>query len=172
MFTHIAQNEHAKTVLIQLFKHDDPTFDPTALSVADRWKVYVTAYEAVEPTEGVKYPRIIEFPYLRRGVRQQWGEDQPSLDAVVDDSKSSESLIFRILQNGEPGYVLKFEPGESEYAVSGDPKVSIAEVAEEAEKRGGVASEITQLNSEWMKGMSKDQVDKKKQSYAELIATR
>jgi hypothetical protein len=100
-------------------------------------------------------------------VRQQWGEDKPSLDGVVDQVRSTENLGFRIMHNAETKYRLYFEPGGSEYAIAKNSKVSRPEVDIEAVRRGDAAEEMYWKNNEWMKGMSQDEVDRRKQAYEE-----
>jgi paired amphipathic helix protein Sin3a len=151
------QGKIEKVVEIQLFKPEDPTFEPSTLSAAERWKVYVTAFEAVEPTDGLTYPRNVDFPYLRRGMRQQWGDDIPPLGTIVDNMGGSENMVFRI--NHTNSYKLEFEPGHSEYHISRDAKVDQAEVDLEAQRRGQQARESHETNPEWMKGLSQERRD-------------
>lgn len=145
-------------------KAEDPTFEPSALSLVERWKVYVSAYETVEPTLTFRYNRSLEFPFLRRGVRQQFGEDQPSDSNIADMiSESTENLEFRIQQGQK--YRLEFSPHAYEYAISKKVEVSRSAVDEEAAKRGATAAEKFEYNSSWMEGKSADEVDQYKQAY-------
>lgn len=156
---------------VQLFKTDDPTHDPSTLDATDRWKSYVTSYENVEPTEGIRFDQPLTMPYLKRGVRQQYGEDRPSLESVVDGVKSDESLEFRVMHKSSSKYVLHFEPDTFEFASVKDPKVSSTEVADEAVRRGDGAEGIYYLSNEWMKGMSQEEVDETKRVYEEKYAS-
>jgi paired amphipathic helix protein Sin3a len=166
--TDCTQNEIKKIVQIQLFKPDDPTIEPSTLSAAERWKVYVTAFEALEPTEGVRYERSIDFPYLRRGIRQQWGDDIPEVESIVDSLRSSENMVFRI--NHTNAYKIEFEPNHSEYHVSRESNVTRAEVDLEGQRRGENAKEIYVNNPEWMKSIDKEEVDAAKQVYEDLLS--
>src|ERR1700761_887784 len=152
---------------IQLFKPDDPTFEPSTLSDTDRWKVYISAYQSNEPTEGVTYIRPPQFPFLRRAMRQQWGEDQPSLDSVIADTKRSGELPFHVVTET---YKPTFDPDTAELAIMTWAKGTEAEAEQESKRRETVASEVYQANSDWMKGLSKDDVDQKKQAFADAFA--
>jgi paired amphipathic helix protein Sin3a len=161
--TDTTQDEKDQVVQIQLIKNEDPTIETSNLTAAQRWKVYVTAYESLEPTEGITYARSLDFPYLRRGVRQQWGDDIPQVESVVDTLTSSENMVFRI--NHNHSYKIDFEPSRSEYHVYREGKTTRAEIDLEATRRGENFQEIFVNNPEWMKGQSKDDVDRAKQVF-------
>jgi hypothetical protein len=101
---------------------------------------------------------------LKRGVRQQWGEDEPTRNSGMTDLKSSENLIFRIKQDIR--YKLQFVPGTSEYVIS-KTDVSAAAVMAEAHHRGDEAAEKMVYNNKWMKDLSADEVDQFKRTYLE-----
>jgi paired amphipathic helix protein Sin3a len=165
--SNIEQDELDPTVYIQLFKPEDPTFEPSSMSEADIWKVYVSAFEDIEPTEGTQYIRTPSIPYMRRVLRQQWGEDQPGLERALHSLHNTEGMQFRV---GMKEYKLLFEPEASETTLTTWSRATAAEVAQEAERRGGAASESFQANSEWMKGLSRDDVDEKKQTFSTIYA--
>jgi len=163
----IVWDEVESAVEIQLFKPDDPTHDPSEMSEADIWKAYVSAYENVVPTEGTQYIRTASIPYMRRSYRQQWGEDQAGTErSIKADRDNADAMLFRV---GMKDYKLVFEPETSETTLTAWSKTTDAEVSQEAERRGAAASESFQANSEWMKGLSRDNVDDKKQSFSTLF---
>ncbi|KAF2435797.1 hypothetical protein EJ08DRAFT_645479 [Tothia fuscella] len=161
----ITYDEHSKEVQIQMFKPEDPTFESSALTEAERWKVYVSSYESVEPTETIRYDRQLHETYSRRGLRQQQGEDAPTLDSDSDHIVSEENLQFRIQHKGEQKYMLRFEPGTFGFFTVRDAKVSLKDVALEAERRGDAAEEKIRINNRTMEGVPKDVVDERSAEY-------
>ncbi|QDS68319.1 hypothetical protein FKW77_010685 [Venturia effusa] len=163
----ITYDEEEHAVEIQLFKPNDPTHDPTSMSMADIWKSYISCYESRAPTEGVQHHRHPSYPYLRRTYRQQWGEDQAGASQLDPGEHTSDTLQFRV---GMKDYKLIFDAETSETVVTTWSKTSDAEVNQEAEKRGAIAAESFQANSEWMKGTTTNYVDEKKQEFTSAWA--
>lgn len=162
--TNTKQDEEQPAVEIQLFKHDDPTHDPTSMSVADIWKSYISTYEKRAPTEGVHFHRLPSYPYMRRTYRQQWGEDQVGSDQSHPGDHTSDVLQFRV---GMKDYKLMFDAETSETTLNTWSKTTNGEVLQEADRRGAVASESFQANSEWMKGATTTYVDERKQIFSD-----
>ncbi|KIW07558.1 hypothetical protein, variant [Verruconis gallopava] len=153
-------------ITIQLIKSTDPTFETSLLSRAEAWKVYISSYETVYPTEGVDHS-LVRLPILKRNLKQLFGETgEPTAKLEELNIVDIERMQFRISAST---YRMEVEPFSTDFIAnfSGYRVVKDKDAQAEAERRGAEVEERFRANSEWMKGRSKDEVDAKKQEFAE-----
>lgn len=153
---------------IQLIKSSDPTFEASLLSRAEAWKVYISSYETIYPTEGVDHAGV-QFPFLRRSLKNQFGSEDPSDKLAELSFVDNERMQFRI---GASSYRMEVEPYSTDLidnSVNNPRAVSKADANAETERRSASVEERFSANAEWMKGRSKEEVDTKKQEFMEMF---
>lgn len=151
-------------ITIQLIKSQDPTFESSSLSRAEAWKVYISSFETVYPTEGVDH-NTVRTPFLRRALRTRFGNEngEPGPNDDASGKYFDERMQFRI---SATTYRMEVEPGSSDFLANAS-KVGEKEGRAETERRSAEVEERWRANSEWMKGRAKDEVDAKKQEFKE-----
>lgn len=165
------------TAYVRLFKKDDPTFEHNSLDRIKRWRCYVAAYMAVEPTEGVQ-SNSVAIPYLKNRFTK--GEEL-SDDERFELSRHWDKITVAI---SPAGYIMKFiatEPfgtGGVQYFVQ--PEKSRAGVNENVssasddykslkESKRDRTQELLIRNTTWMKDLSRDDVDAHKAIFKKSI---
>ncbi|KAF2013402.1 hypothetical protein BU24DRAFT_236899 [Aaosphaeria arxii CBS 175.79] len=163
----IAYDPAKMTAYIRLFKKDDPTFDHSVLDRVKRWRCYVAAYMAVEPTEGVQLSKV-HSPYLKNKLAK-------SHELADDERFDLVNHLDKITVSVSPaGYTMKFmatEPfgvGGVQYFVQPDrvragateglknPEEEYKALRESRKER---IQERLARNTTWMKDLSRDDVD-------------
>ena len=153
---------------VRLFKKDDPTFEFDQLDRVRRWRAYVASYMAVEPTEGIAFNKL-RHPYLaKRLAKLEDLNDDDRFDTLKSDDKITVSIFPQ-------NYTMKFiasEPfgtgGVQYFVQSNDVRTGVASNKEyetflEAKKER--VQELFVRNNEWMKDLSRDDVDQKKAAF-------
>jgi len=128
-----------------------------------RWHYYVGAYTVVEPTEGVQNGRV-RLPMLKRH-RPRTGEDDDSAEMVAAYGKVKplEQIVVRI---GVENYRPKFKENSEDYLLQPIEGDLVQAVEAETERKTDQGQEKALMNNRWMKGRSKNDVDKFKQDFA------
>jgi paired amphipathic helix protein Sin3a len=155
-----------------LFKKDDPTFDYDTLDRIKRWRCYIASYTAVEPTEEVDLSRV-STPYLKSRF--------PKGDDLSDEERHDRVRHYdKITINVSPAtYATKFiasEPnGTGGYMYFVHPDKVRAGLTEEGTKpswykalrdrRRERVEERLIRNTNWMKDVSRDDVDARKAAF-------
>lgn len=153
---------------VSIFKKDDPTFDVTALDRAKRWRYYLASYSSVDPTEGVPNDKV-QLPYLKHSLIKP-DESSEEYGALYDTLRSMEKLQFIIRAKD---YRIEFEnkgDGGVDYTVLSEAmRIGGEEGRREMEAlweaRSGLAQEKLVMNNAWMRGVSRDDVDARKQAF-------
>lgn len=153
---------------VRLFKKDDPTFEFDQLDRVRRWRAYVASYMAVEPTEGIAFNKL-RHPYLaKRLAKLEDLNDDDRFDTLKSEDKITVSIFPQ-------NYTMKFiasEPfgtgGVQYFVQSNDVRTGVAsnkdyETFLEAKKER--VQELFVRNNEWMKDLSRDDVDQKKAAF-------
>ncbi|KAF1975211.1 hypothetical protein BU23DRAFT_503770 [Bimuria novae-zelandiae CBS 107.79] len=164
----IAFDPNKMEAYVRLFKKDDPTFEFDQLDKVRRWRAYVASYMAVEPTEGLEFNKL-RHPYLAKRLAK--------LEGVSDDDrfetlKSEDKITVSILPHN---YTMKFlasEPfgiGGVQYFVQPDEIRAGVGSKEEyetlIESKKERVQELFVRNNEWMKNLSRDDVDERKAAF-------
>ncbi|KAJ4296291.1 Transcriptional regulatory protein sin3 [Kalmusia sp. IMI 367209] len=153
---------------VRLFKKDDPTFEFNQLDRVRRWRAYVASYMAIEPTEQLEFNKL-RHPYLKNRLAK--------IEDVTDDDRFENiKHMDKITVSISPAmYTMKFiasEPsgiGGIQYFVQPDAirsgASSKAEYESFAESRKERVQEILVRNNEWMKNLSRDDVEARKVAF-------
>jgi len=147
---------------VQIFKKSDATFDTETMSTEAKWSYYVASFVTRDPTEGVP----LSWPFLKRNLPPQL--DEAEYNRVFTPQWSAENLTVRICLGS---YRVLFDPGTEDWWVHGDRvRAKGREGVEVArEERKGAFEEKFVMNNGWMRGLSKDEVDRKKEEYRRWI---
>lgn len=153
---------------MRLFKKDDPTFEFDQLDKVRRWRAYVASYMAVEPTEDLEFNKL-RHPYLAKRLAKF---DDVSDDDRFDTLKSEDKITVSIFPQN---YTMKFiasEPfgtGGVQYFLQADEIRAGVGSEEEydtlVESKKERVQELFVRNNEWMKDLSRDDVDEKKAAF-------
>lgn len=159
--------------MVRLFKKDDPTFEFTQLDKVKRWRAYVASYMAIEPTEELDYTRL-RYPYLKNRLTK-------TEDLNDDDRFEHIKHLDKITVSISPAmYTMKFiasEPsgtGGIQYFVQPDgtragAADSVQNPREEYESltewRKDRVQEVFVRNNQWMKDLSRDDVEARKVAF-------
>ncbi len=151
---------------MQIFKKDDGTFDSYALSPERRWQYYVNSYTSVDPTEGVRHDKV-NIPFLRGRLGRTLDSDDAA-PLPLPQQMFEENLTARIIVET---FGARFEPKTADILTRNDTtQVSQADAEQIAEERFEKGHEKLEVNNIWMKDLSKDEVDAKKQEFAQRIS--
>lgn len=150
-----------------IFKREEPTFDTRQTSQEQNWRAYLSSFTRISTTEGVPAEKV-KIPFLKRDAPA----DDDEQAETSQDVKSEESLTIRIALEK---FTMVFEPNTSEYLLKSDRvrtggKDGIAEAEQERENRASLAKEKVVMNNAWMKDLSKDVVDGRKQKFSRMVA--
>lgn len=153
---------------VRLFKKDDPTFEFNQLDKIRRWRAYVASYMAIEPTENVDFGKL-RHPYLKNRLAK--------MEDVNDDDRFEHlKQLDKITVSISPvNYAMKFiatEPfgtGGVHYFVQPDATRfgvgSKDDYEALVESRKDRVQELFVRNNEWMKGLSRDDVEARKVAF-------
>ncbi len=144
---------------LQIFKKHDATFDTDDMTTEAKWSYYVASFVTRDPTEGVP----LSWPFLKRNLPP--ARDEDDYNRTYTPQHSSDGLIVRICLNS---YRILFDPGTEDWWVHSE-KVrarGIQGVESKKEERRAGFEEKFVMNNGWMRGLSKDVVDKKKEGFA------
>ncbi|EKG22077.1 Paired amphipathic helix [Macrophomina phaseolina MS6] len=152
---------------VMIFKREEPTFDTKQTSQEQNWRAYLSSFTRITATEGVPAEKV-KIPFLRRDAPT---DDDEQAEAS-QDVKSEETLTIRIALER---FTMVFEPNTSEYLLKSDKVRSggndgIAAAEQERENRASLAKEKLVMNNAWMKDLSKDVVDGRKQKFSRMVA--
>lgn len=154
----------------QWIKKDETTFNLDDMERKERWQYYVSSFARIEPTEGVPR-RFLHKVVLPRNL--------PSGDTDFDESSHQrkplvwdEDLTLRICLNT---YRIILKENGSEYFIytdkelgsGGKPTLDRLEKATAA--RNQRFKEKLEMNSKWMKNLSRDEVQKTNDSFQRWI---
>ena len=168
----VVQDPNRMEAYVRLFKKDDPTFEFDQLDKVRRWRAYVASYMAVEPTENVEFNKL-RHPYLAKRLAKL---EDVNEDDRFDLVKSEDKITVSILPQN---YTMKFiasEPfgtGGVQYFLQPDEiragvgsKEDYAALVEAKKER---VQELFVRNNEWMKDLSRDDVDEKKAAFRKAL---
>ncbi|KAF2707519.1 hypothetical protein K504DRAFT_458020 [Pleomassaria siparia CBS 279.74] len=175
----IAYDPAKMEVYVRLFKKDDPTFDFKNLDRVKNWRAYVASYMSIEPTENISGSSVrIRMPYLKNRLAK-------AEDILTDDRFDSVKFTDRTTVSISPAtYAMKFitsEPyGSGGFQYFTQPDVKRAGLSESMPKptqeykslndtRRDRAQELLVRNNNWMKDLSRDEVDAKKVAFKQTM---
>jgi len=165
-----AQNSEARIAQVKLLHRAETTFDGHRRSRANRWRAYIASWQLVDTTEEVD-PIRVSFPFVRRNATIFDEDLIPKEDFEKVDSE--EKMMVRV---DVKTYVLQFEPESSEWVMQKRIRKSNVDeelagrLAQHKKFKMEAAMEKFVMNNEWMKGLSKDEVDTKKDKYNQAAA--
>lgn len=160
------QTKATKRVTVQIFKKDDKTFEADELSGQSRWSYYVSTYIMRDQTEGVQLSSI-RWPFFRRNL-------PPPLESADDYNRifipqwNEDGLSIRISPSN---YHITYDEGSIDWWVH-DKQVrrrGLKGMDEVREERRGKFQEKFVMNVQWMAGMSKDEVDRRNESFRKWV---
>lgn len=169
------QDQKQSELSINIFKKDDPTFETFKLLEEDQWRIYVSAYTRLPPTED-KIP--IKRTFLKSNLKPLQDPHFEHADERTDEwrrrytqSTYDGNLNLRIAVSQ---YKITFEHNTEEYLYQplqvrecGQEGVQDAEAAP-LHRDEQVADSLI-INNVAMKGQSKDDVERKNQRFAQLV---
>lgn len=150
-----------------IFKREEPTFDTKQTSQEQNWRAYLSSFTRITATEGVPAEKV-RMPFIKRDAPLDEDEQAEASHEV----KSEESLTIRIALEK---FNMVFEPNTSEFLIKSDKvrtggKDGLVEAEQERENRASLAKEKIVMNNAWMKDLSKDVVDGRKQKFTRMVA--
>lgn len=165
------QETETKTAQIKLLHRHEGTFPERPKTRKERWQAYIASYVRVEPTEQVDIEKLLKrFPFVRRSAGGL--DDNLISDNLLTHFGSEEKLTVRV----EPmNYSLQLDPESYEWMVRNkQPKIDYdqelwATIHEEQERKAEEVQEKLVMNNEWMKGLTKDEVDAMKTDYGSAV---
>lgn len=143
---------------MQIFTREDSTFDDDDLTAEARWSYYISSFTMRDPTEGVPF-RKMRIPFLKHNLPPRMNSDE-EYNRTYGSLINHDHLVIRICASS---YHMLFEPDTEEWWVRENKKgagavdPSAKEMVLQARK--GRFSDKFVLNTNWMKGMSKEDVD-------------
>ncbi|ORY05687.1 hypothetical protein BCR34DRAFT_571812 [Clohesyomyces aquaticus] len=161
---------------VRLFKRDDPTFDFRTQDRVRRWRCYVAAYMALEPTEDVDISRV-KLPFFKH--RTFTGAEEAKEERIDTLAMLEDKVKIMI---SPASYAMKFEKGDEgkgsqqffvqkDYVRSGLSE-DVAKPDEDFRRlqssRGNTALEKLVANSSGWKDMKMDDVEAKKMDWAAI----
>lgn len=157
------QYQPTMQAFMQIFKREDATFELSRLNTEKRWSYYISSYTSMDPTEGADAQRV-RMPFVKRNTLN---EDNEEVNTVHHRVKSAENLIIRIVVDN---YTMRFAPATDEYlfhtgATQPDSQEGNNDNETSARQREEEAMEKLVANNPWMRGLSKEDVDSKKQNF-------
>ncbi|EOD48752.1 putative transcriptional repressor sin3p protein [Neofusicoccum parvum UCRNP2] len=152
---------------VMIFKREEPTFDTKQTSQEQNWRAYLSSFTRITATEGVPAEKV-RMPFIKRDAPL----DEDEQAEASHDVKSEESLTIRIALEK---FNMVFEPNTSEFLIKSDKvrtggKDGLVEAEQERENRASLAKEKIVMNNAWMKDLSKDVVDGRKQKFTRMVA--
>ncbi|KAF2146905.1 uncharacterized protein K452DRAFT_72479 [Aplosporella prunicola CBS 121167] len=162
----ISFDQNRMTARIMIFKKDEPTFDLHTQSLESHWRAYLSSFTRLAPTEGIDHSRVKKV-LLRRDAP----DEDTEANIALSMQKSTESQIIRVsLEKLRP----VFQPETCEWLVQGERvrsggKEGQLAAEKEREERDARAKEKCVMNNGWMKDLSKDVVDARKQEFSRLM---
>lgn len=146
----------------------DPTFDLSRLDDVSRWDYYISSYTTIKPTEGVRQ-ELVTFPFLQRGIKRRREEFEGDLEDILLTVENEDRLVIRI---GVDDYKARFERQSNHSMIHTKAnrtggQEGINELNEEARARDEAVNDKIIMNNAWMKDLSRDDVDQKKQAFEE-----
>jgi paired amphipathic helix protein Sin3a len=166
----IWQDPHEAKAYVRLFKKDDPTFDFTNFDRIKKWRCYVASFMAVEPTEDVDLSNV-RPPFLRHTMTND--SDNERFEHV----KMHDKITINIAPDG---YMMKFDitPLDNSTGImylvqrdairsgiSEDVPNPVEEYKQLKESRRELVQEKLFRNNAWMKDLSRDDVDARKDRF-------
>ncbi|KAI9764977.1 MAG: Transcriptional regulatory protein sin3 [Geoglossum simile] len=150
----------SKVATIQILDPNDATYNDVNLDAQTRWSYYVASYHRAEPTEGIVWSRV-RNSFLHRLIDQALGEYDRGFD----------KLEMRIAVGC---YKAFFVAGTMDFWCRSAQQQALANVTEAdvqrvKEKRNRKFEEKFVMNNLWMKGMSKDEVERKNEEFKRWV---
>ena len=170
ILTNNSQNNEVRIAQVKLLHRAETTFDGHRRSRANRWRAYIASWQLVDTTEEVD-PSRVTFPFVRRNATIFDEDLVPKEDFEKVDSE--EKMMVRV---DVKTYVLQFEPDTFEWIIQkrirkrNVDEELISRLTQYKERKMEAAMEKFVMNNEWMKGLSKDEVDAKKDKYNQVAA--
>ena len=161
---------------IQIFKKEDPTFDTFKLLEEDRWRVYVSAYTRIPPTDD---KLRVKRPFMTSSLRPLIDPSYDNTEERSDEwrrrfqqSVSEEKLVLRI---SIPQYKLIFERNTEEYhyqplAIRDNGKEGAEDAEASTMHRADQAQDTLVINNHAMKGLSKEDVEGKNEFFGRVVS--
>ncbi|KAF2278105.1 paired amphipathic helix protein Sin3a [Westerdykella ornata] len=172
----IAYDSQKKEAYVRLFKKDDPTYEFTMLDRVRRWRAYSAAYYQNETTEGVDMSKV-EVPFCKRSYRT-------ARDTADEEYEPDDSFGRTTIQINPVNYTIRFissEPygsggvehivhsGKVRSGLSDEGVKSAEDFTALKESRRERAQELLVRNTNWMKDVSRDDVDARKAAFKKRI---
>jgi len=157
------------TSTVRLFKKDDPTFEFNTLDRVKRWRAYIASYMAVEPTEVVDGARV-HYPYLRKRLAAATTDNEDNMH--IDTVRHNDKITVAI---SPAGYVMTFinsEPfgtGGVQFFVHQGSAKGAGEEAGVVERRKDHVQDKLLRNNKWMKNLSTEEVDARKEAWKSAL---
>ncbi len=147
---------------LQIFKRNDATFEVDDMSSEVKWSYYVASFVTRDPTEGVP----LSWPFLKRTLPPKLDEEE--YNRVFTPQWSSEGLVIRICLSS---YRILFDPGTEDWWAHSEQVRAKGREGVEAtrEERKGKFEEKFVMNNSWMRGLSRDEVDRKNEEFRRWI---
>lgn len=197
----LPQDQKNQKVSMYLTRKDDPAYYDNGMSPLDlqnRWRTYIASYEAVDDTDNI--PRAnLHNPFLPRNVRAAGADPKstsyppsPPLQATDGEGSggppsTSERMMNRLLaaKNEENlvmrievmRYHAKFEPESQESFTEPFPERTGGQdgtrlAQEEKRYRDDVVRDSLVMNHEGMKGLTKEEVERRNEVWSGLVDGR
>ncbi|KAF2498321.1 hypothetical protein BU16DRAFT_558387 [Lophium mytilinum] len=153
---------------VNILKKDDDTYTVSTLDKIKAWRYYIASFTSSEPTENVAHDKV-HLPYLKRSIgKASLDIDEPG--DRVDSVRSEEKKAFKIMP--DRAYTMKYLNSSGPYegvdflvqtdAVRSGFREGDAEMSRKTASRNESASERLLMNTTWMKDVSREDVDARK----------
>lgn len=162
-------NPETKAAQVKCLHKDDGTFEGRGKTRKELWQAYIASFVRIEPTEEVDVNKVF-FPFPRRRIHFDEnfigsGEWMPF--------GSEEKMGIRV---DPKSFGLQTVPLSYDWMtrrkiqkLDCDPE-TWTDVYEDENRREEVATEQSVMNNEWMKGLTRDEVDAMKTDYETKVA--
>ncbi|KAF2806646.1 uncharacterized protein BDZ99DRAFT_573392 [Mytilinidion resinicola] len=153
---------------VNILKKDDDTYAVSTLDKIKAWRYYIASYTLSDPTENVAHDKV-HLPYLKRSIgKVDLDIDEPG--DRIDSVRSEEKKAFKIMPDRT--YTMKYLNSSGPYegvdflvqkdAVRSGFREGEAEMSRKTASRNDSASERLLMNTTWMKNVSREDVDARK----------
>lgn len=177
----LLQDQDNSEMAIKVFKKDEPTFDTNKLLLEDAWRVYVTDFLSTAPTIGTQIDQV-HMSIMRRNMRimTKNGTITPAFGADEEPSpfmrrfdlvKAKEGLEFKIAVED---LGIFFDINKDEYFSQPAParegqKAGVDDAEAATHAREDALQDSFVMNNDAMKGLSKEDVEGRYESFGALV---
>ncbi|PNS20411.1 hypothetical protein CAC42_5861 [Sphaceloma murrayae] len=166
----INYDQEQSIISMKVFKRDEPTFETSKMIQEDVWRIYVNDFLSTAPTHGTPMD-VVSLPLLKRNMKRveseaaTAGDEEPeaNMGRRFDLVRAKEQLEFRI---SVQEFKLMFSPENEEFwqqpaSARAGGKKGLDEAEETQRFREERIDERYRMNNEGMKGLSKEEVERK-----------